>query len=47
MEKEYTIHMILTIQNEYTKLDNKIQKEMENYSHRNKYRLRIFDWLKV
>lgn len=47
IEKENTIHMILTIQNEYTKLDNKIQKEMENYSNRNKYRLRLLDWLKV
>jgi hypothetical protein len=47
IEKEHIIHLILTIQNEYTKLDNKIQKEMENYSNRNKYRLRLFDWLKV
>jgi len=47
IEKEHIIHMILTIQNEYTNLDNKIQKEMDNYSKRNKYSLRLFDWLKV
>jgi len=47
IEKEYIINMILTIQNEYTELDNKIQKEMDNYSKRNKYNLRLFDWLKV
>lgn len=47
IEKEHMMHMILTIQNEYTKLDNKIQKEMENYSNRNKYRLPLLDWLKV
>jgi hypothetical protein len=47
IEKEHTMHMILTLQNEYTKLDNKIQKEMENYSNRNKYRLPLLDWLKV
>lgn len=47
IEKEYITNMILTIQNEYTELDNKIQKEMDNYSKRNKYNLRLFDWLKV
>jgi hypothetical protein len=47
IEKDHIIHMILTIQNEYTNLDNKIQKEMDNYSKRNKYSLRLFDWLKV
>jgi hypothetical protein len=47
IEKDQLVNMILTIQNEYTNLDNQINEEIKKYSERNKYSFRLLDWLKV
>lgn len=47
IEKDNLIELVLRIQDEYISLDEEFKTEMKNYSNRNKYCLRIFDWLKV
>jgi hypothetical protein len=38
---------ILSLQNEYITIDKEFKKELNNYSKRNMYKPRFFDWFKV
>ena len=46
-EKQELIVILLKIQDEYISLDKSFKNELQIYSSRNKYRLKIFEWLKV
>ena len=46
-EKQDLIITLLKIQDEYISLDVAFKDELNRYSNRNKYRLKILDWLKV
>jgi hypothetical protein len=45
-KKELT-EKILQLQSIYISLDKKFKDEMDVYSKRNRYRLKLFEWLKV
>jgi hypothetical protein len=45
-KKDLTI-VLLKIQDEYISLDTVFKDELNRYTNRNKYRLKILDWLKV
>jgi len=45
-KKDLTI-VLLKIQDEYISLDTVFKDELNRYANRNKYRLKILDWLKV
>jgi hypothetical protein len=49
LTKEYDKKLIdiLELKKKYTTIDIEFKTEMEKYSHRNKWRPRILDWLKV
>lgn len=46
-EKQDLTVILLKIQDEYISLDKSFKNELQIYSSRNKYRLKIFEWLKV
>lgn len=46
-EKQDLTNYLLKLQQDYISLDKQFKDEMEKYSQRNKYRLRLCDWLKV
>ena len=46
-EKQDLTNYLLKLQQDYISLDKQFKDEMEKYSLRNKYRIRLCDWLKV
>lgn len=46
-EKQDLTNYLLKLQQDYITLDKEFKVELEKYSLRNKYRIRICDWLKV
>jgi hypothetical protein len=46
-KKEILIKMIIELQNKYTSIDEKFEEEIKTYINRNKYRIKICEWLKV
>lgn len=46
-EKNIMVEELLKLQNEYITIDKEFKKELDNYSKRNMYKPRLFDWFKV